>query len=74
MLGKISSFKEKGSGFEIRSNQYTTDLPCGRQCEVRGAAEDCLPRTLEVQDERETTVGEEQRGTVPRGGVVPCAL
>ena len=41
---------------------------------MRGAAEDCLPRTLEVQDERETTVGEEQRGTVPRGGVVPCAL
>ena len=59
---------------EIRSNQYTTDIPCGRQCEVRGAGEDRVPRTLEVQGERGTTVGEEQRGTVPRGGVVPCAL
>ena len=41
---------------------------------MRGAGEDRVPQTLEVQGERGTTVGEEQRGTVPRGGVVPCGF
>ena len=50
----------------MRSNQYTADIQCGRQCEVRGDGDDPVPQALEVQGERGTIVGEEQRGTVPR--------